>query len=764
MKRSLFVSLLAFAACGPASIAPRVAQSPPPTGSAEQAGAGYYLTKAPEKVELPADANGKPVTPKVTADFSGVPTSNDWWSSLIWEYDARGKNPYSEPLYAHPLTFKAKGDGLEIGYPTEPKVNGREYMFWHQNDLSVGVAGHTFSDTRVANYSDWTVTAAWQEGAGELRATIGHGLPFVYFPRVKGGAALITPGAKAEVWRNSGEVLGLTVAGHHYAAFAPSGANWTESDGLFKSELNGKGFFSIAVLPDHEQKTLELFQAHAYAFPRDARVSWKYDQKGAALESTFEVETELVEPGKERVNEPLLALYRHQWRFSKNAYLPFTYVSPRGEMKVLAGGKFTTRHPFGGVLPILPIVGDTDRDDLAYYVKEVYWQDDLFPPGLGDKPQRDPYWIGKNMLKVALAAEIADQVEYDDARDDLIQALKNELEDWFDGRGPSYFYYDKTWRTLLGVPTGFGSGSQLNDHHFHYGYFIYAAAIVARHDPAWAKRWAPMVELLIRDAANWKRNDERFPFLRWMDPYEGHSWANGPALFEEGNNEESSSEDVNFSAGTILWGAAVGNDEIRDLGIYLYANQTHAIAEYWFDVDDAVFPKSFEHMTVAMVWGAGGRYDTWWDPNPSFVHGINMLPITGSMNYLGRNPEYVSKNYGEIVKRNRGEPLTWRDCLWMFLAFGEPKRALELFEDDPYFTPEFGNSRALTYHTISNLAALGHVDTTVTADTPTYAVFKNGNRRTYIAYNPGAKPLKVRFSTGTTLDVPARQTAQRQGE
>ena len=57
-----------------------------------------------------------------------------------------------------------------------------------------------------------------------------------------------------------------------------------------------------------------------------------------------------------------------------------------------------------------------------------------------------------------------------------------------------------------------------------------------------------------------------------------------------------------------------------------------------------------------------------------------------------------------------GEPLTWRDCLWMFLAYSEPKRARQLFEDDPYFTPEFGNSRALTYHTITNLEALGHVD------------------------------------------------------
>ena len=27
-----------------------------------------------------------------------------------------------------------------------------------------------------------------------------------------------------------------------------------------------------------------------------------------------------------------------------------------------------------------------------------------------------------------------------------------------------------------------------NDHHFHFGYFLYALAYYARHDPTWAQR------------------------------------------------------------------------------------------------------------------------------------------------------------------------------------------------------------------------------------------------------------------------------------
>src|SRR5262249_56965996 len=90
-----------------------------------------------------------------------------------------------------------------------------------------------------------------------------------------------------------------------------------------------------------------------------------------------------------------------------------------------------------------------------------------------------------------------------------------------------------------------------------------------------------------RAPANWDRADPRFPRLRTFDPYEGHSWAAGHAAFGAGNNQESSSEAMNFAAGLVLWGAATGDTTIRDLGIFLYATEASAIAQYWLDVDGA---------------------------------------------------------------------------------------------------------------------------------------------------------------------------------
>ena len=119
------------------------------------------------------------------------------------------------------------------------------------------------------------------------------------------------------------------------------------------------------------------------------------------------------------------------------------------------------------------------------------------------------------------------------------------------GSSNAAFAYHDTWGTLIGYPASYGADSELNDHHFHYGYFLWAAAVVARFDPAWAddEAWGGMVDLLVSDAANWDRSDTRYCFLRNFEPYVGYSYAAGHAGFAAGNNQESSSESMNFAAG-----------------------------------------------------------------------------------------------------------------------------------------------------------------------------------------------------------------------
>jgi len=719
-----------------------------PAGAEEvRVGRGSYNTRPPAGGKVPS-AGRSAAVPYVTKRLRGPVPTTDWWTSLLWK--RRPERPYSENLYAHPLAFRATREGLGVSYPTRAAIDpkGRSYHYHYAEDLALGVSGLAAREVRVDGFGDWTVTPVWADGARRLTATFGHGLPYVYCDAA-GGDAVVTPRGRAKVWHRRGAVAGVTVNGHHYGLFAPDGASW-QGTGTLRSALGGKGFFAVALLPDDRPGTLDLFRRHAFAFVTDSRVTWRYDPAAAKLTTRFELVTR---PRQGAETRPLTALYRHQWLHTPAELTPHAYHSSRGRMKLRIGSAFTTEMAFHGVLPGLPLPGAADGAPLRAHVSAA---------AAADKPigARDTYWTGKALGRLAMLAHAADQARLPDARGRFLRRIKGELEDWFgapDGKRAKLFHYDRTWGTLIGSPASYGSDDQLNDHHFHYGYFIQAAAAVARFDPAWAspENWGGMVKLLIRDAANADRRDKRFCFLRCFDPYAGHAWASGHAAFAAGNNQESSSESLNFATGLILWGAATGDTAVRDLGIFLYAHETRAVQQYWFDVDQAVFPKGFRHSCLGILWSNGGAYATWWTANPEEIHGINYLPITGGSLYLGRRADYVRRNYRDLVATNGGPEQQWRDLVWSFEALADADAAAAKFDRHARERATSGGSRANTYLWLTALKSLGRVDTAVTADAGTYAVFRKGAARSYVAWNPGAKASTVTFSDGTKMTVPA---------
>lgn len=66
-----------------------------------------------------------------------------------------------------------------------------------------------------------------------------------------------------------------------------------------------------------------------------------------------------------------------------------------------------------------------------------------------------------------------------------------------------------------------------NDHHFHWGYFIYTAAVIGHLDPGWIPANKAWVNAMVRDIANPTTRDPYFPQYRSFDWYAGHSWAHG---------------------------------------------------------------------------------------------------------------------------------------------------------------------------------------------------------------------------------------------
>ncbi|SNT55246.1 Endoglucanase Acf2 [Streptosporangium subroseum] len=733
--------------------------------SAEAAtlGAGSYADTLPAGRSLPSGCGSVSTNPRqwVTANApAGAVPTNDWWSSILFK---KTDCAYGEPLYAHPISYDTFGNGLGFSYNTTAAISGTatgvsEYHYPYVQDIRVGVAGLNSPDVKVDGWSDWTVTPYWSGGGRTMKATIGHGLPFSYF-QVTGGDAQITTSGTPAVWSNSGATIGFTANGHDYVAYAPTGATWTVSGTTISSALAGQGFFSVAVLPAGGDRAAlaATYGQYAHAHVTGTRVSYVYSQSASTLTTTYAFTTTARQG---TATGTVIALYPHQWNYlTGSTPLAQTYTSARGQMKIVTGTQFRTTMKYTGVLPEVPAVGDSSGADLTTITNQL--NAELANPA--DIRGDDTYWTGKGLGRAARIAEIADQLNLTSVRTSALNAIRTRLNDWFTaspGKTSRVFYLNPTWGTLIGYPASYGSDLELNDHHFHYGYYVAAAATLAKFDPNWAKssQYGGMVDLLIRDANNYDRADTRFPYLRDFDIYAGHDWASGHGAFGSGNNQESSSEGMNFANALIQWGQATGNTAVRDAGIYIYTTQAAAIQEYWFDTRNQNFPTTFGHSTVGMVWGSGGAYATWFSGEPEMIQGINMLPITGGHFYLGDNPGYITTNYNELVTNNGGPPTVWQDVIWEFLALGNGDTALSNLRANPGYTPEEGESRAHTFHWIRNLAALGNVDSSITANHPLTKVFSKNGARTYVASNISGSAITVTFSNGTVLNVPAGKT------
>ncbi|MEI8031504.1 MAG: glycosyl hydrolase [Comamonadaceae bacterium] len=694
--------------------------------------------------------------------------TNQWYSTLIF-------NPKPEALFAHPLTVKTTPAGLEVALPGKQVVptefRENEIHYPHRDALVISPVAFEPGPAKLARASDWAVDIAMDRGADQMQVTVAHGSPYAYITLSRGDVRIKLPSA-GERFANEADarVLALRIGGKSYALFGPTGVRWeqvspTEWLGRLPA---GAGYLSTAALPDDHLESLQLLTRHAYAFLQDTHVEWRFDPATSKVETTFTAKTRVMEGAD---NGPLLGLYPHQWfnNASVADKLGPAYDSIRGKIRLLAASQFKIERTYQGVLPHWPGIKEGPG---AAEVKDMLKADmrkrrELIPVRENKDDWRvSAYWQGKGLTRTTQLAALAEQQGDIDARDQLLALVKERMEWWFSGVGRSYFYYDKRLGTMVTYPDEFFAAAEMNDHHFHYGYWIRAAAEIALRDPAWAAKdkWGGMVDLLVADIATAQRGSADFPFLRPFDPYSGFSMASGVGLYDFGNGQESTSEAINAWASVILWGEATGNRELRDLGIYLYTTEIDAVSHYWFDVHNQVFPPEYKNVEASWVFGGRYAHKTWWTDEPRQTKGINLLPVTSFSTYLGRDPAYVKRNvdalkretdnYNAIGKFPRDPPPkdVWQDVFAKYLALADPTAALAQW--DRFGSVEAGDTRTHTLHWMLSLKEMGTPDFTVTADTTLYAVFKRADGgKTYLAYNAGKAPINVKFSDGKSLSV-----------
>lgn len=713
-------------------------------------GDGSYTTTFPGVDQ--ANRNGFPTgTPQLSGNAVGRPIpTNDWWSALL-------NNNHAGNLFNYPLAMGTLSYGLDIG-----KVTGEPRDPF--DTIVVGVTGLAASRVTVDDYSDWTVTMAWASGEHSFKAKSGIGMPFVYFSKETTAPASVTV-SKGNVTID-GEMLLITESeeGMNFAVYAPKDSVWTQNGDTYTSTLAGKNYWSMAILPAGNAATIAAaWKQYAYVEPINTEVAWSYDENSATLRTEFTTTVNIHEGDGTSVVQGLLPHHWEHLASDSPALSGQSLSSVRGELKLLASNTFATERTFHGILPTLPALGAQSPgfDPSKLHEKIVLMENDTLATWT------DSYNEGQVMNRLIQAARAADETGDFAARDKMIATVKERLEDWLTYEGGEVaflFYYQPTWTAMLGYPAGHGQDNNLNDHHFHWGYFIHAAAFMEQFEPGWASQWGDMVNLLVRDAASPDRNDSLFPFLRNFSPFAGHSWANGFASFPFGNDQESTSESMQFCSSLIHWGSITGDTAIRDLGIYLYTTEQSAIEEYWFDIHNRNFDPAYPHLLASRVWGNGYDSQTFWTADLAAAYGIELYPIHGGSLYLGHNLPYATNLWTEMTQKtgilsNEVNPNLWHDTYWKFLAFIDAQAAIDLYNSNPDRDLKFGISDAQTYYWLHSMNALGQVDTGVTANDPLATVFNKDGSRTYVAHNYSATAKTVQFSDGASLEVPAHSLA-----
>ena len=622
--------------CSPAAVPPSGGSpttSPPATEVLPDAAVAPLVAALPQRTVKPLPVQ------RLTDGLT--PPTNRWYSGLVF-----GDEPM--PVFPLPLGFSLTGDGFALGLP-RVVANPATIAGGFVADVTVGLGAErsvvATSDPSVVGLDNLTA-----DGEKLGRTTLAQGSPFVSWVAERNVTVTLPAG-----FEPAGDGLHTaTLGGVQYALLA-TGATVSGTE----AAVDPGG--SLVFWPVPEGRDAGELAAAAAHLVTGSQVGYEVTDQEAVTTLTYQAD-----------GPTAIARLPHQ--AGDQACDLGSYPSVLGTMQLCEGSTLTWAAPRLASRTSLDLSGldDRARQQLTEQLEADLASAPEFPA--------DTYFGGKALQRAAMLVMVADQLGLSGQADRAAAVLDEQLTRWMEPDGCAQreafcFVYDPEGRGVVGLTPSFGS-DEYNDHHFHYGYFLYAAAVLAEHDPGVVERYAPVMTLLAADIAS--SGGEHFPTRRAFDPYGSHSWASGTSPFADGNNQESVSESVNAYAGLELWAQAAGDQALAGQAAWMASAEAHAGLAYWTNPDLSEFP-GYEAGIVSLLWGGKRDYATWFSPEPAAKLAILLLPMSPSSGYLAGDPERIRANVAEATGGNFRQQ--FGDYLLMYSALaGTAERDAALAE------------------------------------------------------------------------------------
>jgi len=587
-----------------------------------------------------------------------LPPTNRWFSGLVF-----GDTP--QPVFPLPLSFALVDDGFAFGLPVVASAPGA---------ISAPAAFHLTVTTvtpepTVTAYDEIAVTVALGQSG---TVTLARGSPTVSFVASEETTLGLSAGFESE-----GDGVYLATADGTAFGLVTDGALSENSVDGTRLELQRGGFANWFPIPVGVDAT----ELAVFARAPLGRVSTSYSSDSDRATTAL----------RYSAAPTLFGTLPHQ-RAGLISPTPCdlgAFDTVYGEMQLCGGTELVWTVPTLQPRDALDLagLGAADREELALELGRDIATTDATPG--------DTYFGGKALARLATLLQIARSLGAADAIETLERRLGTELREWAqpDGcgqRGERCFAYDESVRGIVGQTASFGS-DEFNDHHFHYGYFLFAAGVAAQEDPRLAADLAPVMTLLAADLASDGPSTD-FPTRRMFDPYSGHSWASGFAPFRDGNNQESSSEAVAAWNGLAAWAAASDDPGLAAEARWLLSSEANSARAYWLDFDENAQPYAdYDRSVVGIVWDGKRDYATWFSAEPSAILGIQLLPMQPIADYLAGDPARIRRAVAEA-----SPPGQFADYLLMYQALAgeaDAASALDVARALPAAEIDDGNSR-----------------------------------------------------------------------
>ncbi len=593
--------------------------------------------------------------------------TNSWWQNIIL-----GKNR----IAPEPYQLQVVDNGFLVCYPAQSLTldsAGMQHITTQfLQDMTLEFK-ENMGHWAVTAYDDLTVTLTWVSATRQAaRSVIAQGCPFLTMAYA-GTTPLVT--TQHAIMSVNGSTMQGPYTGSKFKVMLNNGQTWllyssnsltfTWNGGQLIATAPFSSIVRLAILANATDEA--ILDQYVPAIPTAGVVSAAYTSTAA----TYTFHWTVTGTG------PLLmcALPHHMDILQAPQTVALTRTSINGAMIGVLGNAWNLVEP----LPAIQWTASKPIDPAQKAAIAAQLQKDATTTYSGTA---DTYEGGKEVAKLARLVLIADEIEDTASATTIRTNLKAAINPWLEGTSANQLMYDTTWGGILSAEGLADKGAQYgsgyyNDLHFHFGYWVFAAAVIAKGDSAWLTTYQERVTELLHTYCNPDATDTRFPVRRYKDMYAGHSWASGLFDFADNRNQESTSEAVNAYGAMYLWGLVTNDAATANHGALMFASEIRSARRYWHVyANNNVYGSTYTDKGVGICWSTKIDDSTWFASQLSCRRGIQVIPIT-QFSELLLEADWIKTmvSSGEMVKMQAENFGIWPTFVNAMLAVVDPSTA-----------------------------------------------------------------------------------------